>query len=525
MADLKITEKRSGGSLTRRVLLIATLLLVIPLFWQTLFLYRQEYQQKLKDVELDLHILVNERAYFLDEMIQFCWDWLKLIPEDQDFSDSKVQKTPLSSFTSDPFVAMDEGDKALLAGIPIDGFSALVTPISFSFITSDLPRTYQIHMALIDEKGETLWQSGEKSQKEYLEAKDQIGKTNLFLVLSAEKDKIKGLHLESYYLRFASLLFFVGLIGGAIVFLFAKRIARPLRQLCQVMARVKEGAVHTRYQPDWMGFEINALGIQFNAALDGLLHHASEAEKEKIQRERLAKELSIGHEIQKSLVPDKLSSSLEMEMSSAYLAAQEVNGDFYDLFELPDQRLMIVICDTAGKGISACLFALGLRSVLRSLSLIEEDVAEIVRKANDLYLKDAHASSMFSTVWIGIYDPQKEEISYCSQGHPPALLFRSFQLEELWTEGIALGAQKIDIIRKKVISIQKGDLLVLYSDGVIEAHNPNQELFGKKRFYDLISEAQSQSTHQIVRTVLDEIERFSQKRPQHDDLSLVVLRF
>lgn len=318
-------------------------------------------------------------------------------------------------------------------------------------------------------------------------------------------------HIEDYYFHFATLLFFVGVIGGGAVYLFTRRIGRPLKELCETMERVSAGDAHARYSPDRMGFEINALGNQFNATLDALLLHTQATE-----------ELRIGHEIQAGLLSSHIPELAGVDLAASYLPAKEVSGDFYDLFRLDNGKLLIAICDIAGKGISACLFSLGLRSILRSLASVTNDLSEFIRKVNDLYLIDAHASSMFATLWLGIYDPATHRLDYCSQGHPPALLRREGKLQELWTGGIALGAQKIDVIPTKHITLMKGDLLLLYTDGVIEAHNQKDQLFGKERLKEsLLGQGTSQ---QIGDQLIEKVSRFSRGAVQHDDITLVVLQ-
>lgn len=581
MAYSKITKKlHPSGSLARRVLIIALLLLVIPLFLQTLFLYRQEYQQKLDDVEGDLALLANERANFIDEMIEMDWQWLEQSMGSQqqffytshnetislqsgedpyntpkseaDFKDPisnvKPQYTTPKTETvfEDPsvnvkplyieriqlpggahgrFVAVNQSREVLYAGVAESDTTALVIPIPFTLIARDLPRAYPIQMALVDTNGTLLWENMHQELVDPLEAKDPIGQTGMEVRLRVEKSQIKGLHLQSYYLRFATLVLFVGIGGGIAVFLFTRRIAKPLRSLCTTMERVKEGASHARYKPDWMGFEINALGLQFNETLEGLLHHREVAEIEKIHREKLAEELKIGHEIQASLLPKHVTGGSGIDIATAFLASKEVNGDFYDFFKLPNGNLLIAICDTAGKGISACLFALGLRSIIRTLASVETDFSELVRKANDLYMIDAHESSMFSTLWIGIYDKKAKKITYCSQGHPPAVLVRGSQIEELWTPGISLGTQKMDVITTKEHFLEKGDLLVLYTDGIIEAHDAKNRLFGKERLYELLMHKQKRSAQQMADQIIEEVQMFSQNIPQHDDMTLLVIHF
>ena len=529
MSDFKITKKvHPSGSLARRILIVVILLLVIPLFLESLFLYRQEYFQKLQDVETDIKVLASERAHFIQETLEVDWMWLEESegPLDRALSGSKksaalkIERIPLPKGASSQFVAVSKSRQALLAGVAETGASALAIAIPFSVIARDMPRSYPIRIAIGDSRGTVFWQSS-KILGDPLEAESPIGETGLTVHLSVEKSHIKGLHLESYYLRFAALVFFVGILGGLAVYLFTRRISKPLRHLCKTMERVGAGASHVRYSPDWMGFEINAIGLQFNEAMDGLLHHAAEADRERLQRERLAKELSIGHEIQASLLPTHISSLPGLDIATGYFASKEVNGDFYDLFRLPDGRILIAICDTAGKGISACLYSLGLRSILRALATVETELSELVKKANDLYMIDAHEASMFSTLWIGIFDPKDQKLIFCSQGHPPGVVVRGAQLEELWTAGIALGAQKMDAIPTKEFFLEKGDLLVLYTDGIVEAHNVKNQLFGKVKLYDLLTTKQKATSQQIVDRIIEEVHTFSEGAPQHDDITLL----
>jgi sigma-B regulation protein RsbU (phosphoserine phosphatase) len=414
---------------------------------------------------------------------------------------------------------------AILAGIAESNTSALVMAIPLSGIAKDLPRSYPVRISLIDSKGRSLWENQKfKDASDLITATDPIGETKLTVQLQVEKSRIQGLHLQSYYFRFATLVFFVGILGGGAVYFFTRRIGRPLKDLCKTMERVAGGAAHARYTPDRMGFEINALGLQFNETLDSLLHHAQEAERERIVRERLAGELRIGHEIQASLLPLHIPGLPGVDIAAGYFASKEVNGDFYDLFRMEDGQILIAMCDTAGKGISACLFSLGLRSILRSLASTSSDLSDIVRRANDLYTIDAHESSMFSTVWLGLYNPATQNLTYCSQGHPPAVLLRDSELEELWTPGIALGALKVDKIATKKVMLRPGDLLVMYTDGIIEAHDPDNELFGKDRLYELIQRKKSATSQQIADRIIEEVHLFSQGAPQHDDITLLVFR-
>lgn len=525
MNDSKITKKHHpSGSLTRRILIVAIVLLVVPLFFQSFFLYRQEYRQKLADIEVDLKILAEERAYFLKEMILLYWKILEQNELNGNVKQLYIESIELPPGAGKRFIAISGSRQALLVCLALSEKSASAMKIPLKGLAASMPRAYPVRLSLLTSKGQLLWESSKLEKGEQIEEEVPVGKTSLRLQLSIEKKQIRQLRLQSYYFRFAALVFLVGCLGGYLVFWLTRRMAKPLRSLCKTMERVAQGAAHVRYKPDRMGFEINALGMQFNETLDGLLRHAEEAEKQRIEREKLAKEFSIGHEIQANLLPKQISGLSGLDIASIYLASKEVNGDFYDLFKLADGKLLIAICDTAGKGISACLFALGLRSMIRALANVETDLATLILKVNDLYSIDAHPTSMFSTLWIGIYDPEKKELTYCSQGHPPALLIRGGQLEELWTAGIALGAQKMDLIPTKRVHLEKNDLLILYTDGIIEAHNSSQQLFGKDRFYELFMHKQKTSAQQITDRVIEEVQLFAKGIAQHDDITLLIIR-
>jgi serine phosphatase RsbU (regulator of sigma subunit) len=520
MADSKITKKYSvSGSLTRRILLIPIFLLVIPLFLQTYFLYNQEYKQKLEEVKTDLTILAEERARLIAKNIQLDWQFL------EQGGDRRVQKIPLPKNMPNHFVLISQNQDTLLVGVVDPPQNALVLPIPLTEIAKDLPRTYLIRLSFLDQAGNRVWENRTfLGKSDLISVREPIGGTSLSLQLDVEKNHIQGLQLQSYYFRLATFVFFVGFLGGGALFFFTRRVGRPLKHLGQTMQRVSEGALHARYSADWMGFEINTLGLQFNATLDALLQSMQEVEKEREVRQRLAEELRIGHDIQASLLPSHVSLIPGVNLASFYAAAKEVNGDFYDFFALPNGQILISICDTAGKGISACLYSLGLRSILRALASVSVDLSDLVRKANDLYLSDAHASSMFATAWLGLYDPKKKKLTYCSQGHPPAILARGNEIEELSTEGIAFGAQKVDLVATQEVQLQAGDLLILYTDGITEAHDVDAKLFGKERLFEIILQKSHRSAEAAKEEIIQSVHHFSQRAPQHDDITLVVLQ-
>lgn len=531
MADLKIRIKHHPtGSLARRVLFICILLLVLPLFLYSFYRYIEDYKQNLRDWENYLRGVARERAYFVEEMIKMDQAFLQhYTPPASNvkplYMGPAIERIQVPRGMAESFVMASRSRQALLIGKKEAEGSALVIALPFSEMLADVETVPPVQVALLDDTGKLLVENRKfKDSARLLKVILPIQDTIYSLQFAIDPEGLRQLQLSSYILHFAVLLFLVGFVGGAAVYLFTRRVAKPLQNLVSTMDRISKGASHARYTPDRIGFEINQLGLQFNETLDSLLQHEQEIQRERIAREKLAEEWKIGHEIQASLLTAHVPGLDGIDIGTSYFASKEVNGDFYDLFRMENGHLLLAVCDTAGKGISACLFSLGLRSMIRSMASSVDDLAEIVKRTNDLYMLDAHETSMFSTLWIGILDPVNLHLTYCSQGHPPAILCHRSELKELWTEGIALGAQKMDVIATKQVTLQKGDVLILYTDGIIEAHDPDQQLFGKNRLREFIQRKRKELAGQIADQIINEVHLFSRGAPQHDDMTLVVLR-
>ncbi|HEX2582962.1 MAG TPA: SpoIIE family protein phosphatase, partial [Chlamydiales bacterium] len=240
-----------------------------------------------------------------------------------------------------------------------------------------------------------------------------------------------------------------------------------------------------------------------------------EIEEERMQRVKLAEELKLGQKIQENLLPKKFPTLLDFEISAGFISAQEVGGDFYDIFPLSTKTL-IAVADVAGKGISACLFSLGLRSSLRALAANLDSLSEIVQQANQLFLSDAEESSHFATLWIGVLE--KRRLSFVNLGHPPALLKRGFSLQELTTDYAALGSMRYESIQAQSINLEEGDELLLFSDGATDAMDSEGQRYGIDRLKESFLK-QGGAEEILHRTQL-----FSQSPVPHDDMTILHLR-
>ena len=313
-------------------------------------------------------------------------------------------------------------------------------------------------------------------------------------------------------------------IGGGVALLITVRISRPLNALCTVMENVEQGNLSARYRHDRVGFEINVIGHTFNRMIDSVIHHVEEARNERMARELLSKELKIGHEIQKSILPKEMPHIPGVEIATGFKGAQEVAGDYYDIFADGDDRLLISIADAAGKGISACLYSLCARSMCRSFAALENDLEKIILETNNLFCLDTADSGNFVTAWVGILNPKTRQLRYASCGHLPAILRRADgSIHEIATPGIALGVLPIQEAQVAQVQLEKGDKLLLYTDGVTDSQDSYFEFYGKQRLIEVVKKEGSGTAEDLIDAILGSVEMFSLNIPLVDDRTLLVI--
>lgn len=348
-----------------------------------------------------------------------------------------------------------------------------------------------------------------------------------FLILPLSIYSIYLLYQEEGTRLFSHLLILIILMatfGGATAIFLIWKMSRPLKHLHFIMRKVGLGETHLRYHQDKWGFEINELGTDFNQMIESLLLHMEMARNEKMAREIAEQELKIGHEIQKSLFPKALPRMHEIELGTYFAPAQKISGDFYDLFTTADGKLLIVMADVAGKGISACLYSFLFRNILRSLIVQETSLSKMIPLANHLFKLDVEESSNFITAWIGLYDPKSHVLEYGCFGHPPALLLHQDRtVEELGFSDIALGIKEMGQGKTSFLHLKPHDLLLLYTDGILEAMNSREELYGKEKFIRAVQSAQLTNPNALVGKLAADIQHFCGNEPLHDDLTLLAL--
>jgi len=252
-------------------------------------------------------------------------------------------------------------------------------------------------------------------------------------------------------------------------------------------------------------------------------------EKEKLEQE-IAKKEAEAAEIQKSFLPDSLPYFPKFEMAGRSIPAKEVGGDFFDFMPLElipfsKSQMGIMIADVAGKGVPAALFMALSRIVIRISALWFKNCADAIAFANPVITKDSK-TGMFVTLFLGILDNETMTMSYVNAGHNPPLVIRAGteQIDELKPTGIAIGVIEDIAFDQDLVHLQDGDVVVLYTDGVTEAINTNTEDFGIPRLIQTVKDSVSLPAQDIVDTIVTRVSEYCGTQPQHDDITLLVIK-
>jgi len=263
---------------------------------------------------------------------------------------------------------------------------------------------------------------------------------------------------------------------------------------------------------------LDALGAQAASILD----NARLVEKEREQR-RLEQELAIAREIQQALVPQGLHDFPYLEIKGLHLPCDGVGGDYYDVFPLSDESTAFLVADVSGKGLGAALLTTMLQGALSGMNLgvAPEKVFNHVNR----FLCQHASVGRYATMFFGRID-EEGMLEYLYGGHPSPLLIRDGTVTELYTEGsIPVGLVADAEFEATRVQLEANDVLVLFSDGIVEAANAQKELFGFERLHEVTAQCARDTIEAVMKTILDAVEEFSRGAGQADDLTLLIVRY
>jgi len=246
--------------------------------------------------------------------------------------------------------------------------------------------------------------------------------------------------------------------------------------------------------------------------------------KERIENERLEEELSIARTIQRKLLPDPIPSIPGLQIAATNVSSYQVGGDYFDVLTR-DSGTYIAIADVTGKGIPASLLMANLQAMLHVLTPTSESLSDATSRINDIIYKNTPSDKFISFFWSR-YSHETRTLTYTNAGHNPPLLLRSGSGEaDLLAEGgVLLGAMPSMIPYKSAdVTLQKGDIVVMYTDGVTEALDETEEEYGEERLQKCLLCNASLSARDILNAILEDVKLFTGNR-YSDDITIVVLK-
>jgi serine phosphatase RsbU (regulator of sigma subunit)/anti-sigma regulatory factor (Ser/Thr protein kinase)/transposase len=324
----------------------------------------------------------------------------------------------------------------------------------------------------------------------------------------------------------ATIALFTLLLGCGLSALLITIFVQPIQALSDSVRAIGEGTM------------VADIGTSGNEEIDEIARAFNEvtakfrsAQSHLMEQERLQQEMQVAQEIQQMLLPRKVPELEGFELGYLYQAAKEVGGDYYDFLTVDDRTVGVVVADVSGKGVPGSLVMTMIRTALRMEARGNRSASDVMAKMNSFVTEDMK-KGMFVTMFYVVLDSVNRAVSYASAGHNPMILYRgeSNATYFLKPKGIPVGINVPDEeLFRKTISVEKltlrqDDMLVIYTDGITEAMNPEREQFGEARLLTAIKKHGHGTAQEFADALNQEIREFTGGAPQNDDITLVAIK-
>jgi|GEM_PF-591646 len=314
---------------------------------------------------------------------------------------------------------------------------------------------------------------------------------------------------------------------GAELFLPVPLILSPLKVKEKVL-----GILSLADRPGRSAYQAGELKLlSAISAQAALAIHNSLLVRELQENERIRKEMEIAGEIQENLLPRRSPRLEGVDLAGRCVSAKRLGGDAYDFFEMPDGKLGVVVADVSGHSVGSAILMSFVRGVLRTEALRTRSPARLLEAVNKLLYEDLCASEQFLTMSYFTYDGRDGVLTYSCAGHPPAVLLRAERRAEpelIEAEGMAIGLVPAADFEEKQIPLHPGDVLALYTDGVLDARGAQGEPFGLDRFVSALRSGRGRGSAEILERVFDSVRNhLAGPDPwacQQDDATVVIFQ-
>lgn len=348
---------------------------------------------------------------------------------------------------------------------------------------------------------------------------------NLTEEVAAKQDAAIRRMLLSFLAVIPVAFVIVSILGAA----FSRKITNPLRRLTEDVKKLNGGNLDYQITVTTKD-EVEDLGTAFNQMTAKLKEYISNLASITAERERIRTELHVASRLQADMLPDPdsmLKDRKKFGIHAFMTPAKEVGGDFYDFFLLDQDHLALVVADVSGKGVSAALFMVVSRTMLRSSLSGGIPLAQTAEEVNRALCRD-NKEGMFVTAWLGVLTLSTGVLTYVNAGHCHPLLTRNGKFVYL-TElgGMMLAGLEDSRYKESTVRLMPGDILYQCSDGVTEAHSENQDLYGEERLEQQLNDYRNNnpdsSPKQLIEAVWEDLEKFRGKADQFDDITMLAV--
>ncbi len=320
------------------------------------------------------------------------------------------------------------------------------------------------------------------------------------------------------------LIAFVLIVVTSVVGTISRRISDPLKKLEKDVRIISGGNLDNRTEVD-TNDEIGSLARSFNNMADSLQKYIVDLKEATAKEERIAGELAIATNIQASMLPrnfDLLSEHKAFDLYATMTPAKEVGGDFYDFFMVDENHLALVMADVSGKGVPAALFMVIAKTLIKNRAQLGGSPSEVLEYANE-QLCEGNDEGLFVTVWLAIIDLTTGKGLAANAGHEHPAIRRAGGVWELvkYKHGAAVAVMEGLPFKEHEFEIHPGDSLYVYTDGVTEATDSNNELFGEDRLIAALNSDPEAEPKELLENVKNSIDEFVGEAPQFDDITML----
>lgn len=345
---------------------------------------------------------------------------------------------------------------------------------------------------------------------------------------SAETNGIIQDTLLRVLIRFLVLFGACTMLFVMFAFILSSAITRPIELLSRSVDKIGKGDWDTKIEIKGKD-EIAELAGTFNNMTDELKHYVADLTRVTAEKERIGAELNVATQIQRDMLPSTFPAFPEYRQFDLYASmdpAKEVGGDFYDFFLLDDDHLALVIGDVSGKGVPAALFMVISKTLIKNRALLGGTPAEILADVNN-QLCEGNDACLFCTAWLGILDVHTGEIRAASAGHEYPVIQSADGSYSMMRDKHGLALAAMDGLRYKDYSftLEKRGTLFVYTDGVPEATNGENVLFGNDRMVEALNRLRTATPEETLKGMAGYVDDFVGDAPQFDDLTMLCLRY